>query len=250
MPESWVESTGEDLKQTISAAMSQDSSSHTTNDILGEVESKGFGSPAGASPAPSKTLDFGVKSASVEPTTPTTPFVPSAKDEALDYNQFVMDTLLWTNRVRSAFYLLVGSALIVLVDYMMSAGVPLLTVICQLTLLQMSLNFVRSAVSPSLQERATWLDSAWTAVAISRIAAIVKTIAAVHDRHLSASSPHKHLIIAGSLWVLSMFTSIVQTSTLVLSVYIGAFFVPLLYTTYRKAIDPVVKRVRPSQGQV
>jgi len=72
-------------------------------------------------------LDFGVKSASVEPTTPTTPFVPSAKDEALDYNQFVMDTLLWTNRVRSAFYLLVGSALIVLVDYMMSAGVPLLT---------------------------------------------------------------------------------------------------------------------------
>ena len=39
-----------------------------------------------------------------------------------------------------------------------------------------------------------------------------------------------------------MFTSIVQTSTLVLSVYIGAFFVPLLYTTYRKAIDPVVKQ--------
>ena len=46
MPESWVESTGEDLKQTISAAMSQDSSSHTTNDILGEVESKVGVSPS------------------------------------------------------------------------------------------------------------------------------------------------------------------------------------------------------------
>ena len=61
----------------------------------------------------------------MEPSTPTTPFV--AKDEALDYNQFVMDTLLWTNRVRSGFYLLAGSLLILGVNYMLSTGTPLLT---------------------------------------------------------------------------------------------------------------------------
>ena len=52
----------------------------------------------------------------------------------------------------------------------------------------------------------------------------------------------RHLIIAGSLWLLSMFTSVVQASSLVLTVYIGAFFVPLLYTKYRQAIDPVIKQ--------
>ena len=79
----------------------------------------------------------------------------------------------------------------------------------------MALNFVRSAVSPSLQEKATWLDSAWTAAAISQLAAAVKTAAAVHDKHLSASSPHKHLIIAGSLWLLSMFARLITASDLV-----------------------------------
>ena len=52
----------------------------------------------------------------------------------------------------------------------------------------------------------------------------------------------RHLIIAGSLWLLSMFTSVVQASSLVLTVYIGAFFVPLLYTKYRQSIDPVMKQ--------
>ena len=77
---------------------------------------------------PSKTLDFGTasKATSAEPATPTTPFV-AAKDEALDYNQFVIDTLLWTNRVRSGFYLLAGSLLILAFNYMLNAGTPLLT---------------------------------------------------------------------------------------------------------------------------
>ena len=118
----------------------------------------------------------------------------------------------------------------------------LLAVICQLTLAQMALNFIRSAISPSLQEKATWLDSAWTAAAIGRLASTVKTFAAVHDRHLSASSPHKHLIIAGSLWLLSMFARLITAADLVLTVYVGAFIVPLLYTTYRQAIDPMAKQ--------
>ncbi len=69
-------------------------------------------------------------------------------------------------------------------------------VICHLTLAQMALNFVRYAVSPSLQEKATWLDSAWTQAGINKLAGAVKTIAALHDKHLSASSPHKHLVVS------------------------------------------------------
>lgn len=45
----------------------------------------------------------------------------------MDYNQFVIDTLLWTNRVRSSFYLLTGLFLILAVNYMLNAGTPLLT---------------------------------------------------------------------------------------------------------------------------
>lgn len=41
MPDSWIESTGEDLKEKISAAMSHDSSSQSASDtLLGEVEGK------------------------------------------------------------------------------------------------------------------------------------------------------------------------------------------------------------------
>jgi hypothetical protein len=68
-------------------------------------------------------------------------------------------------------------------------------VVCHLTLAQMALNFLRHAVNPSLQQRATWLDSAWTAAAIDSLANTVKAVAAMHDSHLSASSPHKHLMV-------------------------------------------------------
>jgi hypothetical protein len=74
---------------------------------------------------------------------------------------------------------------------------PSSAVVAYLTLGQMALNFLRQAISPSLQQKATWLDSAWTAAAINQLAASIKTLAAIHDEHLSASNPHKHLIVSG-----------------------------------------------------
>ena len=38
-----------------------------------------------------------------------------------------MDTLLWTNKVRSSVYLVLGSLLILGVTFMLNAGTPLLT---------------------------------------------------------------------------------------------------------------------------
>ncbi len=59
----------------------------------------------------------------------------------------------------------------------------------------MALNFIRHWINPSLQQRATWLDSAWTAAAIDRLGSAIKALAAVHDEHLSAGNPHKHLLV-------------------------------------------------------
>ncbi|GAX82757.1 hypothetical protein CEUSTIGMA_g10183.t1 [Chlamydomonas eustigma] len=224
-------------KQTVSDESTGSVLSSGASETVESV--KGFGSPAAPSPIvnPSKHLDFGVGSKS-EPVTPSTPF---RKEDSVDYNQFVMDTLLWSNKVRSAFYLLSGIIFILTVDYMLSSGSPLLTVICQLTLGQMALNFLRQAISPQLQQKATWLDSAWTHAAIKRLESSVKTLAALHDKHLSAGSPHKHLIIACSLWLLSMCARLITASNLVLVLYIGAFITPVVYTANRKSIDPAVK---------
>jgi hypothetical protein len=77
----------------------------------------------------SKHLDFGTKA--VEPSTPATPVMSTpaqASDSTeIDYNAFIKDTLLWTNAVRSTFYLVSGVALITLVDCMLGHNMPLLT---------------------------------------------------------------------------------------------------------------------------
>lgn len=212
-----------------------------------ETVQKGFGSPTVASPVSnaSKQLDFdlGLKS---EPKTPSTPAVtpkpttaaPATYHGDVDYNQFVIDVLLWTSLVRSIFYLIAGTAVIILVDILVENNVPLITVICHLTLAQMALNFARHVMSPSLQQKATWLDSAWTHAAIDNMGTSVKTLAAVHDKHLNATSPHKHLIIAVSLWILSLCCVWISPTHLALALYIGSFIVPKVYLTYRGAIDP------------
>lgn len=197
---------------------------------------KAFGSPS-LENIQSK-LDFGMT-----PATPATPpFTsrpPNATDSTLDYTSFISDVLLWTNIVRSAIYLSIGVALILFVNTLLFAGTPFLTIVCHLTLFQMALNFIRHWLNPSLQEKATWLDSAWTAAAINKLASSIKGLAAVHDEHLSASSPHKHLAIASSLWIVSMLARLVSAPRLVLISYISAFVLPKLYSTFKSKIDPI-----------
>lgn len=218
----------------------------------GEALQKGFGSPAMSSPPvnANKQLDFDLgMSKLMEPVTPSTPAVTPApaaassatSDDDIDYNQFMLDVLLWTNVVRSAFYLVAGTTLILLIDYLVDHHVPLITVVCRLTLAQMALNFARHVISPNLQQKATWLDSAWTQAAISSVGSSVKTLAAVHDKHLSGSSPHKHLVIAIALWVLALTCCWITPTHLALVLYIGAFLVPKVYTLNRAAIDPKLK---------
>ncbi len=40
--------------------------------------------------------------------------------------KFMKDTLLWTNTVRSAFYLVSGAVLLLTVDYMLGHNIPFL----------------------------------------------------------------------------------------------------------------------------
>ncbi|MEW5318296.1 MAG: hypothetical protein WDW38_009529 [Sanguina aurantia] len=127
----------------------------------------GFGSPAPASsPAPhptNKVLDFGVKQAADPPTTPTTPFTLSSSTEVsprhhtklhtrsildhlsspqrapvrpwglvltlrkVDYNQFLLETLLWRNKVRSTLYFVLGLAGLLGLKYAVSAQATLLS---------------------------------------------------------------------------------------------------------------------------
>lgn len=46
--------------------------------------------------------------------------------DSVDYIKFMKDTLLWTNTVRSAFYLVSGTALLLTVDYMLGHNIPFL----------------------------------------------------------------------------------------------------------------------------
>jgi len=209
---------------------------------------QGFGSPAATPDAKDvkQALNFG--GSGTKGDEPATPATPAAAPEAeVDYYAFTKDTLLWVHPVRSAFYLVCGVVALLAADYMLGHNIPLLTVVAYLTLAQMALNFLRHAINPSLQQKATWLDSAWTAAAIQQLGTGIKALAAVHDRHLSAGNPHKHLIIAMSLWLVSLLCKLVPPMTLLLGLYIGAFIVPKAYDLLKPKVDPVAKDV---YGQV
>jgi len=197
---------------------------------------QGFGSPAGT-PDP-KTPANGAPTP--EPVTPAPPPKPAAD---VDYNTFMKETLLWKNPVRSGIYLVSGVAALLAADYMLGHDIPLLSVIAYLTLAQMALNFLRHAIDPSLQSKATWLDSRWTAAVVEQLGSGIKTLATLHDRHLSASNPHKHLVIALSLWSVSLLVKLVAPMTLLLVLLVGAFVLPKAYDVLRPKIDPVVKDV-------
>ncbi|KAG1665425.1 hypothetical protein FOA52_005767 [Chlamydomonas sp. UWO 241] len=210
----------------------------TVDETLDSV-TQGFGSPD-----MKQALNTGAAATASTPATPATPApYSSAPPSPVDYNAFIRDTLLWTNPVRSAVYLVCGTVLIMLVDYMLGHNVPLLTVVAYLTIAQMALNFLRHAVSPEMQHKATWLDSAWTAAAVQQIGDGIKGLAEVHDKHLSASNPHKHLIIAMSLWMVSLLCKLVTPMALALWLFIAAFAIPKAYMLLKSRIDPVAKDV-------
>jgi hypothetical protein len=78
-------------------------------------------------------LDFDLaaktKGAVASPSTPiTTPMIEpqGSSEESVDYMKFMKDTLLWTNTVRSAFYLVSGAVLLLTVDYMLGHNIPFL----------------------------------------------------------------------------------------------------------------------------
>mmetsp|Transcript_12083 Transcript_12083/g.25949 ORF Transcript_12083/g.25949 Transcript_12083/m.25949 type:complete len:410 (+) Transcript_12083:145-1374(+) len=203
--------------------------------------------PPSSPPAvtPTKTLDFGTQKEQSSPITPSTPFVApkGSSDVDLDYNQFITDTCMWTNTVRSAVYLVGGILTILFIRWMLNCSTPAITVLCHLALLQMMGNFFKAIVSARLQEKGTYLDSAWTHSLIGAVGSAIKTVAAVHDKHLLGTDSLKHLQIAVFFWLLSIIARYVSATALVLVVYIGAFTIPKAYTVNKSKIDPVVKDV-------
>jgi hypothetical protein len=68
----------------------------------------------------------------------------------------------------------------------------------------------------------------------------------VHDTHLSASNPHKHLIIAMSLWMVSLLCKLVTPMTLALWLHVAAFAIPKTYMLLKAKVRSL--RVRADGG--
>lgn len=237
-----------DLQESLSTSAAKvseslDTSSSKVADAIGAVKEQAFGSPAAAaSPLQGTKLDFGAKVAT--PATPATPFVPKMElGDDVDYNAFIKDTLLWTNKVRSAVYLLGGLLAILAAYAVFNSTTPLITAVCYVVLGQMALNFIRATASPKLQERATYADSAYTHWAIGQTTAVVRGAAVVHDSHLSTLQPQKTLEIIMGLWLLSILARYVSAFVLLAAVYALLFVVPKLYVMNKAKIDKLASDV-------
>eukprot|EP00199_Chlamydomonas_sp_CCMP681_P002250 CAMPEP_0119110900 /NCGR_PEP_ID=MMETSP1180-20130426/32724_1 /TAXON_ID=3052 ORGANISM="Chlamydomonas cf sp, Strain CCMP681" /NCGR_SAMPLE_ID=MMETSP1180 /ASSEMBLY_ACC=CAM_ASM_000741 /LENGTH=384 /DNA_ID=CAMNT_0007097549 /DNA_START=78 /DNA_END=1232 /DNA_ORIENTATION=- len=235
-----------------------------------EVQSvvKGFGSPHQPLPGspmehPAKQLDFDLVKGAATPGSPETPVLPPSvlaasktqglhtppaasaashahsqgETEVIDYNTFIRDTLLWVNKVRSTVYVLGGLLLIWAVNCALSSHVTLVTGVCWALLAQLALNFVRSFINRSFQERCTYFDSAWTATLLSYLSSSIKGAAAIHDRHMQGGEAGKTLLIIGALWVVSIFGRGVGFTTLAAGLWIAAFTLPRIYTKFQAKID-------------
>ena len=108
-------------------------------DAAAAIEKGSFGSPAAPpSPAgnPVKHLDFTQGAPPTPaPATPSTPalLMPTSAavdEEETDYSQFIMDTLLWKNKVRSVCYLLGGLLVISMLKAFMSAQTSIISGQC------------------------------------------------------------------------------------------------------------------------
>lgn len=214
-----------------------------------------FGSPASkdmASPElnPSKQLDFGAKG--YEPATPSTPIMvptsanPSDNDE-VDYNLFIKETLLWTNKIRSSFYFGLGILSWWLAHCIFNSRTTLFTGVCYSLLASLAFNFLRAAITPKYAEKCIWVRSSWTQFASAASTASINAVAAVHDRHMNGLDALRTLEVGLGLWVLSLLGRYVDAVTLLLVVHVAAFTLPLVYTQFKTKIDATVSDVT---GQV
>ncbi|KXZ43799.1 hypothetical protein GPECTOR_80g159 [Gonium pectorale] len=207
-----------------------------------------FGSPHEATPEkpaatpdvnPAKQLDF-----NINPPTPATPaMVGASSSDELDYNAFITETLLWTNKVRSTFYFVAGFLAWLAVRGVFSSSTTLFTGVCYVLLFSLIFNFLRGAVAPRLQERCTWSDSGLTRLAAAAATTAISAAAALHDRHLNGLDPLKSLEVGLGLWVLSLLGRALDAVTLLLLLHLGAFSVPLGYKMFKGRIDAIIKDV-------
>lgn len=243
-----------------------------------EDTTNAFGSPHAAapqSPPAAKQLDFGLDvgaggvggklAAAAAPASPATPVMPTTSVTSsnmaygdllsgtssaaagaaggggdVDYNAFLRDTLLWVNKVRSAVYLVGGLLAIYLVHRLFTTQVTLVTGVCWALLVQLGLNFGRSFISPKLQERFTWSDSAWRAGAAHSFDSALRVVAAVHDAHLQGSNAAKTLRIIALLWLVSVAGRVASAAGLATLLWVAAFVVPKAYTQFQAQIDQVL----------
>ncbi|MEW5301320.1 MAG: hypothetical protein WDW36_004185 [Sanguina aurantia] len=239
----------------------------------------GFGSPAPASsPAPhptNKVLDFGVKQAADPPTTPTTPFTLSSSTEVsprhhtklhtrsildhlsspqrapVDYNQFLLETLLWRNKVRSTLYFVLGLAGLLGLKYAVSAQATLLSSVGYVLLLSLFVNFMRAIISPPvagvlqvdrLRPRQLCAVSASDPLGTffcmrSSVKATLSAVFSLHDAHFNGQDPVKTLQVAVGLWSVALLGRHVSGINLLVAGFLLAFTLPVLYAKFRRMVD-------------
>lgn len=203
-----------------------------------DAAGKAFGSPQ---PDPAKQLDFGMAAAPT-PATPVVTSAPTDSDE-VDYNTFITETLLWTNKVRSAFYFVVGLLLWVVARSVITSNTTLVTGVCYALLATLAFNFLRGIMMPEFQKRCTWSHSAWTRAVISAFTVAVSAEAALVDSHLNGLDPLHTLEVGLGLWALSLAGRSVDAVTLLLALHLAAFTLPAAYKLQKAKVDAVVADV-------
>ncbi|KAG2490307.1 hypothetical protein HYH03_011258 [Edaphochlamys debaryana] len=191
---------------------------------------------------PAKQLNFSLNSNT--PATPATPsMVPalSSPSEELDYDTFIRETLLWKNKVRSAFYFVAGLLAWLVVRGIFTSPTTLFTGVCYTLLFSLAFNFLRGTLAPKLQERCTWSNSAVTRFVVAASSTAVSAAAELHDRHLNGLDPLRTLEVGLGLWLLSLLGRWLDAVTLLLLLHLGAFTLPAAYAANKARVDALAK---------
>ncbi|GFR52027.1 hypothetical protein Agub_g14415 [Astrephomene gubernaculifera] len=189
---------------------------------------------------PAKQLDFNLNAPT--PSTPTM-VAHTGGDDELDYNAFIMETLLWENKVRSSFYFVAGFLAWLVMRAILASTMTLFTGTCYALLFSLGFNFLRGTVAPKYHERCNWSSSAITRVTSAAAATAVSAAAALHDRHLKGLDPLRTLEVGLGLWVLSLLGRTLDAVTLVLVLHLGSFSLPLAYKANKTRVDGVIADV-------
>lgn len=200
-------------------------------------EDAAFGSPH---PDPAKQLDFGVTGAATPATPAAMPAAPQDASDEIDYDLFIKETLLWTNKIRSSFYFAVGLLLWVVARSVILSNTTLVTGTCYLLLSSLAFNFLRGVFMPELQKRCTWSHSSWTKFVNSADATVVAAAASLHDSYLHGLDPLRTLEVGLALWGLSVLGRAVDAVTLLLVLHVAAFILPLAYTTQQAKVNAAI----------